>query len=139
MHFGQNNEHGIRSRQVPVWRGLLSIVSSVINSGPNIYYDRIPDCTRSGMYKLHCIYGSNFQVDSDHKPLEIKIKKPIRMAPTTLQRILLRLQPFDVDICYKPGKEVLISDAFLDSRMNLKTSTLNSTCRLNLYSFHMRV
>ena len=42
--FGGNNEFGIRSRQIPVWRGLISIVLSVINSGPNKYYglDRIP-------------------------------------------------------------------------------------------------
>ena len=30
--FGENNEFGIRNRQVPVWRELISIVSSVINS-----------------------------------------------------------------------------------------------------------
>ena len=56
--FGENNESGIRSRQVPVWRGLISIVLSVINSGPNNYYgiDRIPVCTGSGMYRLHYIF-----------------------------------------------------------------------------------
>ena len=54
--FGENNESGIRSRQVPVWRGLISIVLSVINSGPNNYYgiDGIPVCTGSSMYRLHC-------------------------------------------------------------------------------------
>ena len=54
---GENNESGIWSRQVPVWRGLISIVLSVINSGPNNDYgiDRIPVCTGSGMYRLHCI------------------------------------------------------------------------------------
>ena len=47
--FGENNESGIRSRQVPVWRGLINIVVSVINSGPNNYYgiDRIPVCPGS--------------------------------------------------------------------------------------------
>ena len=44
--FGENNESGIQSEQVPVWRGLISIVLSVINSGPIDYYgiDRIPVC-----------------------------------------------------------------------------------------------
>ena len=28
--FGENNETGFQSRQVPVWKGLISIVSSVI-------------------------------------------------------------------------------------------------------------
>ena len=38
----------IMSKQVPVL--------SVINSGPNNHYgiDRIPVCTGSGMYRLHC-------------------------------------------------------------------------------------
>ena len=56
--FGENNESGIRSRQVPVWRGLISIVLSVINSGPNNYYgiDRIPVWTGSGMHRLYCIF-----------------------------------------------------------------------------------
>ena len=36
--FGKNNESGIRSRQVPVWGGLFSIVLCVVNSGPNYYY-----------------------------------------------------------------------------------------------------
>ena len=55
--FGENIGSGIRSRQVPVWSGLISIVLREINSGPNNYYgtDRIPVCTGSGMYKLHCI------------------------------------------------------------------------------------
>ena len=49
--FGGNNETGILSRQVSVWRGLISIVLSVINSGLNNYngIDRIPVWTGSGM------------------------------------------------------------------------------------------
>ena len=56
--FGENNVSGIRSRHaVSVWRGSISIVLSVINSGPNNYYgiDKIPVCTGSSMYRLHCI------------------------------------------------------------------------------------
>ena len=60
--FGENNESGIWSQQVPVWRGLISIVLSVINSGPNNYYgiDRIPVYTGSGMYSLHCLYFNRY-------------------------------------------------------------------------------
>ena len=52
--FGENNKDGIRSRQVPVWKGLISIV--LFNSGPNNHYgiDMILVCTGSGMYRLHC-------------------------------------------------------------------------------------
>ena len=56
--FGENNESGIRSRQVLVWRGLIRIVLSVhvINSGPN-NYSGIQDSGlySSGMYRMHCI------------------------------------------------------------------------------------
>ena len=55
--FGGNNESRIRIRQVPVRRWVIIFVLSVIKSGPNNYYgiDRIPVCTGSGMYRLHCI------------------------------------------------------------------------------------
>ena len=56
MHLEENNESGTRSRQVPVWKGLIGIALSVINSGPNNYYgiNRIPDGRGCGMYRLHC-------------------------------------------------------------------------------------
>ena len=61
--FGGNNESSVRSRQVLVWRGLISIILIVIISEPNNYYgiDRIPVCTGSGMYRLHCIWYSGSQ------------------------------------------------------------------------------
>ena len=44
--FGGNNESGIQTRQVPVWRGLISIVLSVISRLNNYYgIDRILVCT----------------------------------------------------------------------------------------------
>ena len=39
------------------------------------------------------------------------IKKPLSQAPTRIQRLLLRLQRYDVDLQYKPGKELVIADA----------------------------
>ena len=61
--FGENNKSGIRSRQVPVWRGSISIVLSVINSRPDNYYgiERIPVCTGSGMYRLHSSVPVSFE------------------------------------------------------------------------------
>ena len=66
--FGENIKSGIRSREVPVWRELISIVLSAINSGPKNYYgiDRIPVCTGSGMYSLHCI-SSNQLTTMQHR------------------------------------------------------------------------
>ena len=65
-----------------------------------------------GCERFHTyVYGAKFQVDSDHKPLEMITQKSLRSAPPRLQRMLLRLQPYDMDVCYRPGKQVLISDA----------------------------
>ena len=49
-------------------------------------------------------------MDSDHKPLEIIFKKGILSAPKRLQRMMLRIQKFDLDIHYKKGNEVHLAD-----------------------------
>ena len=65
-----------------------------------------------GCERFHTyVYGSKFQIDSDHKPLEMIIQKPLKSAPPRLQRMLLRLQPYDLTIRYRPGKEVPVPDA----------------------------
>ena len=49
-------------------------------------------------------------IESDHKPLESIVKKPLAAAPPTLQRILLRMQKYDYALEYKPGKELVLPD-----------------------------
>lgn len=64
-----------------------------------------------GCEKFHTyLYGRQFVVESDHRPLEQIQKKNLDMAPPRLQRMLLRLQPYDCIIKYKPGKEMVIAD-----------------------------
>jgi hypothetical protein len=64
-----------------------------------------------GCEKFHTyFYGRQFVVESDHRPLEQIQKKNLDMAPPRLQRMLLRLQPYDCIIKYKPGKEMVIAD-----------------------------
>ena len=65
-----------------------------------------------GCERFHTyVYGNKFQVDSDHKPLEMITRKPLKLAPPRLQRMLLRLQPYDVEVLYRPGREVALADA----------------------------
>ena len=47
-------------------------------------------------------YGKKVHVESDHKPLEVIVKKPLATAPPRLQRILLRMQKYDYTLEYKP-------------------------------------
>lgn len=64
-------------------------------------------CTRFHQY----IYGHDvITVESDHKPLEAIMKKPLNETPARLQRMLLKLQHYNIDLRYKPGKEMFIAD-----------------------------
>ena len=55
-------------------------------------------------------YGKKVAIESDHKPLEAIVRKPLAAAPPRLQRILLRMQKYDYALEYKPGKELVLPD-----------------------------
>ena len=57
------------------------------------------------------IFGRKVKIETDHKPLVSITKKPIHSAPKRLQRMLLRLQKYDLELQYKKGKEMYIADA----------------------------
>ena len=64
-----------------------------------------------GLEKFHTyIYGHHITIYNDHKPLEMIQKKPIHTAPPHLQRMLLRLQKYDYNIVYRPGKEMTLAN-----------------------------
>ena len=55
------------------------------------------------------IYGRDVvHVDSDHKPLETIVLKPFHAAPQRLQRMLLRLQKYNLELRYKKGCDMFI-------------------------------
>ena len=56
------------------------------------------------------IYGCSFEVESDHKPLGMICPKNLTAAPPRLQRMLLRLQEYDMVIKYRPGKKMLLAN-----------------------------
>jgi hypothetical protein len=49
------------------------------------------------------LYGRKVLVESDHKPLESILKKSLLNAPKRLQRMILRLQKFELEVCTKRG------------------------------------
>lgn len=53
---------------------------------------------------------SDLTVYTDHKPLEIIMRKPLLAAPKRLQRMLLRLQRYSPTVKYRKGPEMFISD-----------------------------
>ncbi|XP_041461547.1 uncharacterized protein K02A2.6-like [Lytechinus variegatus] len=56
------------------------------------------------------IRGRDVTVHTDHKPLVPIFKKAIHSAPKRLQRMMLRLQNYHLDVIYCPGKEMYIAD-----------------------------
>ncbi|KAK3084785.1 hypothetical protein FSP39_018986 [Pinctada imbricata] len=68
----------------------------------------------------HYTFGRHVVVESDHKPLEIIVRKSLTSAPKRLQRMLMRLQKFDYEIIYKSGKEMYVADTL--SRAYLKST-----------------
>ena len=59
----------------------------------------------------HYLYGRKFVCQTDHKPLEDIHLKHLSDAPPRLQRLLLKLQPYDITIKYVPGQKVPVADA----------------------------
>ena len=70
-------------------------------------------CKRFHFY----VFGRQVSVESDHKPLQSIFTKPLLAAPMRLQAMMLRLQPYDLKVKYRPGKEIPLGDAL--SRANL--------------------
>ena len=64
-------------------------------------------CERFHMY----VYGKSFVIESDHKPLEMINLKNLAAAPQRLQRMFLRVQPYDFVLRYNPGKQMMLADA----------------------------
>ena len=65
----------------------------------------------------HYVYGREFIVETDHKPLENIFRKSISEAPARIVRFLMQLQKYDFKVKYKAGNTMYVSD--LLSRMNL--------------------
>lgn len=64
-----------------------------------------------GTEKFHqYTYGRKVTVQSDHKPLENIVRKPLLSAPKRLQRMLLRLQSYEIDVTYVPGRDMVLAD-----------------------------
>lgn len=59
----------------------------------------------------HFLYGREFVVHSDHKPLESLVKREIDDVTMRLQRMFMQLLKYPgMSIKYTPGKEMLVAD-----------------------------
>ena len=80
------------------------------------------------------VYGKSFKVETDHKPLEMIHQKALIAAPPRLQRMLLRLQPYDITITYRPGKDMLLADT-LSRRPSPTNTHINLDLQIQFVQF----
>ena len=75
--------------------------------------------------------GRSTIILSNHKPLTSIVRKDLVNAPPRLQRLLFRLQRYDITIQYKPGKSMIFAD-HLSRNVNPESSKVPTIPGLNL-------
>ena len=55
------------------------------------------------------IYGREVNVQTDHQPLETIFKKPLHSAPRHLQKMMMRLQRYNIRVAYKKGTSLMLA------------------------------
>ena len=64
-----------------------------------------------GCQRFHqFIYGNTVEAETDHKPLVSLFKKSLVDCPLRIQKMMLRLQKYDLSVHYIPGKQLVIAD-----------------------------
>ena len=91
-----------------------------------------------GLEKFHYYaYGRHVTVETDHKPLEAIFKKHLSSAPPRIARMMLRIQKYDVEIKYVPGKEIPLADAL--SRLNPCDTDTIKGLDVSIHELHMHL
>ena len=74
------------------------------------------DCERLHYY----IYRRRILVETDHKPLEAMFQKPLYQSPLRLQKMLMKLMRYDLEVKYKRRKELYIADTLSRASLDEK-------------------
>lgn len=69
------------------------------------------------------LYGQKVIVHTDHKPLVSIFNKSLADIPQRLQRMMLKLQSYDLKLVHVPGKHMYIADTL--SRASIKDNNLS--------------
>ena len=74
-------------------------------------------CFATSKFHQYVYEKPNVSVQADHKPQESILKKPLCKSPPRLQRLMLRLQPYDLEVHYMSGKYMYLADTLSRSYM----------------------
>ena len=58
----------------------------------------------------HYIYGVQAEIESDHGPLKVILKKPLHTASPRTQTMPLKLMKYNLEVNYVPGTQLHIAD-----------------------------
>ena len=89
-------------------------------------------CKRFHQY----IYGRHTIVESDHKPLESIMRKPLAAAPPRLQRMILQLQRYDFTIIHKPGKDIPVADTLSRKSLSDQDDSLREGMDMQVHTVY---
>ena len=78
------------------------------------------------------IYGFPTKVHSDHKPLEAIYTRPLCSVPPRLQRMLLRLQKYDLSVKYVSGKLLHVADTLSRAHATNSSHSSPHDCDMDL-------
>lgn len=66
-----------------------------------------------GLERIHnYVYGlPSFTAETDHRPLVAIIKKNLNEMSPRIQRLMMKMQRYDFELIYTPGKNLILADA----------------------------
>lgn len=85
-------------------------------------------CSRFHQY----VYGQLVTVETDHKPLINIFKKALADIPNRLQRIMMKLQMYHLNVNFKSGKEMYISDTLSRAALSEKCTEFDESLEQEL-------
>ena len=89
-----------------------------------------------GMTRFHTyLYGRQFKVLTDYKPLVMIVQKNLSSAPPRLQRLLLKLQGYNYTLEYLKGSEMTIADTLSRLPNEKESQTIDLDIRVDHVKF----
>ena len=84
------------------------------------------------------VYGKHITVFTDHKPLIPLMKKPIHDSPARIQRLMLRLQRYDINMVFRRGKDHIIPDTLsrapVERELTSPERSFNRECEMVVHA-----
>ncbi|KAK0137210.1 hypothetical protein N1851_026595 [Merluccius polli] len=84
--------------------------------------------------ELYAVLYGCITVESDHKPLESILRKPLALAPPRLQRMLLALQKYSITLIHRLGKEIPVADMLPRKSLEDEDSLLSEAMETQVHS-----